>query len=66
MQLISPMGLSLLVGYNPNTKIIGLNEFAPQNRPDPLPVHLSFDGMVGSGFFILGIAGLFLVAVLLA
>ncbi len=54
-----PDGLSLLVGYNPNTKIIGLNEFAPQNRPNPLPIHLSFDGMVGSGFFILGIAALF-------
>ena len=33
--------------------------FAPENRPNPLPVHLSFDGMVGSGFFILGIAALF-------
>ncbi|GAC1433967.1 MAG: cytochrome ubiquinol oxidase subunit I [Ktedonobacteraceae bacterium] len=54
-----PDGLSLLVGYNPNTKITGLNEFAPQDRPNPLPVHLSFDGMVGSGFFILGIACLF-------
>ena len=54
-----PDGLSLLVGYNPNTKIIGLNDFAPENRPNPLPVHLSFDGMVGSGFFILGIAALF-------
>lgn len=54
-----PNGLSLLAGYNPNTKITGLNAFAPQDRPDPLPVHLAFDGMVGSGFFVLGIAGLF-------
>ncbi len=54
-----PDGLSLLVGYNPNTKVTGLNAFPPQNRPNPLPIHLSFDGMVGSGFFILGIAGLF-------
>lgn len=54
-----PDGLSLLAGYNPNTKIIGLNEFAPQDRPNPLPVHLSFDGMVASGFFVLGIAVLF-------
>ncbi len=54
-----PDGLSLLVGYNPNTKVIGLNAFAPQDRPNPLPVHLSFDGMVGSGFFILGIVCLF-------
>ena len=54
-----PDGLSLLVGYNPNTKITGLNAFAPQDRPNPLPIHLSFDGMVGSGFFILGIVCLF-------
>ena len=54
-----PDGLSLLAGYNPNAKIIGLNDFAPADRPNPLPVHLSFDGMVGSGFFILAIAALF-------
>ncbi len=54
-----PDGLSLMVGYDPNTQIKGLNEFAPQDRPNPLPIHLAFDGMVGSGFFILGIAGLF-------
>lgn len=54
-----PDGLSLMVGFNPNTKIIGLNEIAPQDRPNPLPIHLAFDGMVGSGFFILGIVCLF-------
>ncbi len=54
-----PDGLSLLARFDPNAKITGLNEFAPQDRPNPLPVHLAFDGMVGSGFFALAIAGLF-------
>lgn len=54
-----PDGLSLMVDFNPNGVIRGLNSFPPNDRPNPLPVHLAFDGMVGSGFFALFIAGLF-------
>ncbi len=54
-----PSGLSLMVGLNPNTQIRGLNEVPPEDRPNPLPIHLAFDGMVGSGFYAFGIAGLF-------
>ena len=54
-----PDGLSLLAAYNPNAVIRGLNSFPPQNRPNPLPIHLAFDGMVGSGFFALAIAVIF-------
>jgi cytochrome d ubiquinol oxidase subunit I len=54
-----PDGLSLLAAYNPNAVIRGLNSFPPQDRPNPLPVHLAFDGMVGSGFFALAIAVIF-------
>ena len=54
-----PDGLSLLVGYNPNTVVRGLDTYAAQDRPNPIPVHLSFDGMVGSGMFALFIVALF-------
>ncbi|GHO58020.1 cytochrome ubiquinol oxidase subunit I [Ktedonobacter robiniae] len=54
-----PDGLSLMVGYNPDTIVYGLNEVPPQDRPNPIPIHLAFDGMVGSGFFALFIAALF-------
>ncbi len=54
-----PDGLSLLADYNPNGVIIGLDSVPRNDWPDPVPVHLSFDGMVGSGFFALFIAVLF-------
>jgi cytochrome bd ubiquinol oxidase subunit I len=54
-----PDGLSILGTGNPNGTIRGLDTYAPQDRPDPFFVHPSFDGMVGSGFFTLFIAGVF-------
>jgi cytochrome d ubiquinol oxidase subunit I len=54
-----PDGLSLLVNFSPDTVIRGLNSFPPQERPNPIPVHLSFDGMVGSAFFTLFVAVVF-------
>jgi cytochrome d ubiquinol oxidase subunit I len=51
--------LSILATFNPNATIKGLDAFAPADRPNPLPVHTSFDGMVASGFFALFIALLF-------
>jgi cytochrome d ubiquinol oxidase subunit I len=54
-----PDGLSLLATYNPNGVIRGLDSFPPNERPNPIPIHLSFDGMVGSGFFALFIAVIF-------
>ncbi|WP_211177626.1 cytochrome ubiquinol oxidase subunit I [Pseudonocardia acidicola] len=48
---------SLLVGFSPNTEVIGWNSVPPQLRP-PLPnlLHLSFDGMVaiGTALMVLG------------
>src|SRR6266516_1973597 len=46
-----PRGLSILATFDPNSTIKGLNTYAPDDRPNPLPVHTSFDGMVASGFF---------------
>jgi cytochrome d ubiquinol oxidase subunit I len=48
-----PHGLSFLLTGDPNATVTGLDAFAPQDRPNPLPVHSSFDGMVASGFFAL-------------
>src|SRR5437588_12024552 len=53
-----PDGLSILARGDPHATIVGLDKYAPQDRPDPFFVHPSFDGMVGSGFFTLLIGGL--------
>ena len=48
---------SILVGFNPHTKVIGWDSVPPSQRP-PLDtlIHLSFDLMVGLGFFLLALA----------
>ena len=52
-------GLSLMATYNPDGVIRGLDSFPPNERPNPIPIHLAFDGMVGSGLLALFIAVLF-------
>lgn len=54
-----PDGLSILAGFDPNTVVRGLDAYPPQDRPNPIPIHLAFDGMVGSAFFAFFIAALF-------
>lgn len=54
-----PRGLSLLATFDPNSTIRGLDSFPANDRPNPLPVHTSFDGMVASGFFALFVGWLF-------
>lgn len=51
-----PNGLSLLVGYRPNTVITGLSSVPRDARP-PLAVHYSFDLMVGIGCALLVLGG---------
>ena len=46
-----PRLLSILVAFNPNAEVRGLDTIAPA-----APTHLSFDAMVGSGFALLFIA----------
>src|SRR5579863_5158657 len=49
---------SLLVGFSPHTRVIGLDSVAPADRPPALTlIHLSFDTMVGLAFLLL-LAGL--------
>ena len=53
-----PFGLSLLVGENPETKVVGLEDFPRDQWPNVRLVHWSFDIMVGTGCAMLAIAGL--------
>lgn len=54
-----PDGLSLLARYDANAVIRGLDAYPPQDRPNPIPIHLAFDGMVGSAFFALFVLAVF-------
>ncbi|MGA7834689.1 MAG: cytochrome ubiquinol oxidase subunit I [Acidimicrobiales bacterium] len=54
---------SLLVGFTPSTKVIGLDSVAPSDRPPALAlIHLSFDAMVGLAFLLV-LAALWALAV---
>jgi cytochrome d ubiquinol oxidase subunit I len=54
-----PYGLSLLAYDNVNAVIKGLDQVPRDDWPNVGIVHASFDGMVGSGFFILLVALVF-------
>jgi cytochrome bd ubiquinol oxidase subunit I len=48
---------SILVGFNPHTRVIGLNSVPASLQPPLLTlIHLSFDLMVGIGFFLFALA----------
>jgi cytochrome d ubiquinol oxidase subunit I len=51
-----PGGLSFLAYGNTGATVRGLDSFRPGTTPDPRPVHLAFDVMVGIGFALLGLA----------
>src|ERR1700724_1767372 len=51
-----PFGLSLLIGYNPETKVVGLEDFPRDQWPNVRLVHWSFDIMVGAGSAMLAVA----------
>jgi cytochrome d ubiquinol oxidase subunit I len=51
-----PYGLSMLVGYNPQTKVVGLDDFPRDQWPNVSLVHVSFDIMVGTGSAMLAVA----------
>jgi cytochrome bd ubiquinol oxidase subunit I len=54
-----PKGLSLLATTQLNSTVKGLNAFPQNDWPNVQLVHTSFDGMVGSGSFILLVALVF-------
>jgi cytochrome bd ubiquinol oxidase subunit I len=48
---------SILVGFNPHTVVIGWDSVPPSQRPPLVTlIHLSFDLMVGIGFFLFALA----------
>jgi cytochrome bd ubiquinol oxidase subunit I len=51
-----PYGLSILVGYSPQTKVVGLEDFPRDQWPNVRLVHWSFDIMVGTGSAMLAVA----------
>ena len=51
-----PYGLSMLVGYSPQTKVVGLEDFPRDQWPNVRLVHPSFDIMVGTGSALLAVA----------
>ena len=44
-----PYGLSFLAFHDPRAEVRGLASFPPRDRPDPRPVHVAFQIMVGCG-----------------
>ena len=57
-----PKMLSFLVAFDFDAVVRGLDAVAPSDRPPVAPTHLSFDAMVGSGFFMLAVALVWVVA----
>jgi len=54
--LTIPRGLSLLVNRDPNSKIIGLDQFKPNDWPNVRLVHWSFDLMVLCGLVLIALS----------
>jgi cytochrome d ubiquinol oxidase subunit I len=52
-----PYGLSILAYENPHATVRGLDSFPRNDVPNALPIHLSFQAMVGSASALLALAG---------
>ena len=48
-----PHGESLLAHFDLNSHTVGLDTFPKDDQPNAAVIHLSFDAMVGCGFFML-------------
>lgn len=51
-----PYGLSLLAFHDPHAEVMGLKNFFPENRPNVVLVHLSFQIMVACGMAMAALA----------
>ena len=51
-----PRGLSLLAFHDPEAEVLGLTAFPPDERPNPVPVHLAFQVMVSCGITLASVA----------
>ena len=59
-----PNGLSILVAWDPNAEVTGLDRIPKNDRPPVPAVHYSFDTMVGSASLLLLVAMVWTVTVL--
>ena len=57
-----PYALSILAHSNPNSEVIGLNEF-PEDEIPPLYIHYLFDGMVTIGMWMMALSLAYVVGV---
>lgn len=55
--IVIPHALSILAYGNPNATVKGLDSVPADQRPPTNIVHVSFDLMVGAGFFLLALTG---------
>ncbi|APW61525.1 cytochrome ubiquinol oxidase subunit I [Paludisphaera borealis] len=51
-----PAGLSILAYGRPDAEVLGLNDFAPEDRPNVRVVHVAFQVMVGCGMAMMAVA----------
>jgi cytochrome d ubiquinol oxidase subunit I len=51
-----PRGLSLLAFHDPDAEVVGLEAFPPDERPNPVIVHLAFQVMVGAGTALMAVS----------
>lgn len=49
LEIAVPKLLSLLIDFDSNSKVIGLNEFKEEDQPPIIPVYLTYHGMIGLG-----------------
>jgi cytochrome bd ubiquinol oxidase subunit I len=50
-----PSGLSIMLGHSPEHVVIGLDQFAADERPPVLLTHIAFQIMVACGFALIGV-----------
>ena len=56
-----PYGLSILAHGSPTAEVVGLDQFAEEDRP-PLYIHYLFNIMVGIGMLMIGVSLLYLIS----
>lgn len=61
-EIAVPRLLSLAIDFDPNARVIGLNEFKEEDQPPIIPTYFTYHGMIGLGSFfaLIALIGAFL------
>ncbi|MBN1496738.1 MAG: cytochrome ubiquinol oxidase subunit I [Spirochaetes bacterium] len=61
-EIAVPKLLSLAIDFDPNARVIGLNEFKEEDQPPIIPTYFTYHGMIGLGslFALIALIGAFL------